>query len=1169
MPSVGQQQILGALVPDININKITLENSPTLEKRRGSDRISAHGSSLEFIEGYQAIADQEKNLRVTLNMSIKDQLDNGSIATWFTNQDIHQFLTVVVVQSIDPFTTKMLSASNNAIQLANFETGLNNNWEQPGGLKGKIVSMAMDAAGDPEFKDYKTKLEGNPDEIWSWMEKHITAKVLSFAQIVKQNEILDLMDKQYGAENTKSFDVPFNLEFKIKGTPKHLAYFAVTMFDLAAIQEKFGIHFDDPFFIDMMTGNTVGELVIDGSRVVSQSYIYRTVDGTLYTGPVEHLGGDWWPVGSTPESREQTEPLIRDVYPHSKIQDFRVLERLKDTKFAFASNQANLLDSIGKYTTPHSEKASLNFKKTYFSGGGLSVTTNQNVSLTFAMSWGNIIRDNARFAKLFNATAEGGLNDLISEVKIVNLTLKRRRVTNTHRGLNSLGTPTNLRNIFNESEQVPVVIATGYDVDGKLKQAPSSAGMVKESKIETFFSLLESEQKWRHIRHFEAVDLTMRDVTDGHYQYGVEIEIKDNTHKKIFDMLNELKVYKASFDEYAMAASVPTAGNNKNESSITTKSGYGLSASKTLEKRTVGAFDQTRNRFTDKFINEQNKKYTTQPGVHIKPWEMTPWAYFTFLSIISGGTDLDISQNTMEQLVKSIAPETGTPQGIGFFQKILDDLVAKVSSYINSQMAISSNRNGTTKASMPLTPSKRTFIVSHWFGETWDSNLPPESYDYLSAGTLEPDDPTVGLKNIQLDKYENICNAETLKHWNTLGELLEITKDGKSYNTGDNLEHTKWTYLTPSNVDLGDNGGCFQVDPFNSEKNSMMKSAIAKLNQTKQSPFLPIAPFLNIKEQLGTMDAKLKAKELAVGKQSAANLLITKINVADILSTVTNLTVHTVNVFDPLKDKSILLEGPKSDRMNDPWVDATKNLGDAYDFVDPINPVTKSKESNQGPMVDEQDTVILLEELASDILDLSDYGLKQGPTGVKNEEILNKKFRFYDHSFYNLNKESNAIEKRVKDIVPRTSMIPPTDGNMPPHIQEKFINMPNQIKSLFVGSLKPEVVKNDMFANNGAYFNNPINHASIIFNYKMIRKVEVLSGYELDESGTPMLKKPLWIPLDDTVIERMSGKDILCRHIKYTDVELGIETPNSMKLPVYNRYFSISIPPKTLNPASL
>jgi len=1170
MPAIGQQQILGALVPDISIDKITLESAPTVQKRRRSDRISAHvqenkvdGTSLEFIEGYQNIhADPEKNLTVTLSMSIKDRLDNGSITTWFNNQNIHEFLHVTVVQSIDPFTSKLLSASNNAIQIANFSSGQDQGWEQPGGMKEKIMSMLIDISGDPEFKDFQNKfgidasLNGAQSEaVFEWMNSFMTTKGMTFSQIAAQNDIGDLMDSQYSDENTNSFDVPFQLQFELQGTPQHLSYFAVVAFSPSAIQNKYGVHMDDPFFIDMMTGNTVGELVINGSRVIDQSYIYRMIDGTIYTGPVEHINDSWWWVGANTATDE---PLTRDLYPHSKVQDFRVLERLKDMRFAFTEAQANLMDSVGKYKTPHSEKISWDLQKIYFSNFAITTTPNHNLKFAFSMDYGSLVRDNTKFSKLFKIPKSGWtadtLKELMSAVEIANMTILRRRVSNEYQGLNALGSPADLRNIFNEAEQVPVVIASGRDVSGKLEEVPSPIGLIKESKIQT-----AGDTPLHAIRHFEAADNTMSTVTDGHYQYGVELEIKDNTHKKIANLLQDLLVHKAEFDKYALAASVPTTGTKGSDaSSVTTRSGYGLSASQTLEKRTLGVFDPVRNRFTDKFIKEQEALYKT-PTVFIsdKPWEMAPFAYFVFLSLISGGTDLDISGNTIEQLVKSIAPDTGTPQGISLFQKLMDDLVSKVEGYIKSQMAESSNKTGATKAAMPLAPSHRTFKIAHWFGETWDSNLPKVGYDYLSEGTIDVTDPTQGLKNIPLNQYENVVNAETTKHWKSLGEQLEVTKGGKSINTGDNLDATKWEYLTPSNVDLGDNGGCFQTDPVSSEKNAMMKSAIQKLNQTKQSPFLPIMPFLDIKPILKSVGKRAETRETATGNHSAANLLMTKVNVADILANTVNLTVHVPDIIATGTGAKSLLEGITNRAADDPWVDATKNLGDAYDFVDPIDP---TKVRKQSPVIYEEDAIVLLEELVSDTLDLADVGLKNKPQAVVNKDILEKKFRFYDHSFYNLNNGFNAINKKVSEILTKGSVIPASDGGLPPQIQNEFIKMPNQIKSLFIGSLKPDVVNYDMSANNGAYFSNPINHATIIFNYKMIRKVEVLTGYKVDETGAPMLKQPIWTALGDAVLQKMKGKDILCRHTKYTDRSLGIEMPSSMKLPVYDRYFTISVP---------
>ena len=65
-------------------------------------------------------------------------------------------------------------------------------------------------------------------------------------------------------------------------------------------------------------------------------------------------------------------------------------------------------------------------------------------------------------------------------------------------------------------------------------------------------------------------------------------------------------------------------------------------------------------------------------------------------------------------------------------------------------------------------------------------------------------------------------------------------------------------------------------------------------------------------------------------------------------------------------------------------------------------------------------------------------------------------------------------------------------------------------------------------------------------------------GYQIDENGRPMLKRPIWRPLTHRSFQAAKGNDLLCRTVRYENRDLGIHDSPSMKMPVYNKYFIIS-----------
>jgi len=85
---------------------------------------------------------------------------------------------------------------------------------------------------------------------------------------------------------------------------------------------------------------------------------------------------------------------------------------------------------------------------------------------------------------------------------------------------------------------------------------------------------------------------------------------------------------------------------------------------------------------------------------------------------------------------------------------------------------------------------------------------------------------------------------------------------------------------------------------------------------------------------------------------------------------------------------------------------------------------------------------------------------------------------------------------------------------------------------------------------------SPHGKAVINLNYKTLRKVEVLMGYETDANGSPLLKKPKWAPLTEEAFAN-TEEDLLCRIVKYEDESFGVQEAAGLRLPVYNRYFII------------
>mgnify|MGYP006407433251 FL=1 len=111
--AVNQEQIVGSLIPDVYLKTITLETASTVIRETNPHIEHAR----ESVRVYKEPTDN--SLQVTLDLLLKEELDNNLIDSWFSDQNFQKYLRFTVIQSTDPFVTKIMSASNNAIQVAN------------------------------------------------------------------------------------------------------------------------------------------------------------------------------------------------------------------------------------------------------------------------------------------------------------------------------------------------------------------------------------------------------------------------------------------------------------------------------------------------------------------------------------------------------------------------------------------------------------------------------------------------------------------------------------------------------------------------------------------------------------------------------------------------------------------------------------------------------------------------------------------------------------------------------------------------------------------------------------------------------------------------------------------------------------------------------------------
>ena len=121
--------------------------------------------------------------------------------------------------------------------------------------------------------------------------------------------------------------------------------------------------------------------------------------------------------------------------------------------------------------------------------------------------------------------------------------------------------------------------------------------------------------------------------------------------------------------------------------------------------------------------------------------------------------------------------------------------------------------------------------------------------------------------------------------------------------------------------------------------------------------------------------------------------------------------------------------------------------------------------------------------------------------------------------------------------------------------------LPNQIKSLYAGqSNEGSVVKIDWNSLQKDIVNAYDNTGLFYFNYELIYKIDILSGFQSHN-----MYKPLFVPLNDANIEGYRGKTVLCRVSRYEELTNHV-LHSKMHLPLVNEYFFLEIDPPAVPP---
>ena len=570
----------------------------------------------------------------------------------------------------------------------------------------------------------------------------------------------------------------------------------------------------------------------------------------LYTG---------WMGGTSFINLRNTPLLIQKTVPNTKIQDFRVAKRIDKLNLSLSNLENVVLKLVDNNNRRNVIKGT---KFSYFTDIYLSRDKDNNCRFFFGIDLRKMVRENSIYSKLFSKNS-GWLQEAMMDVRILSMRIFRKRV----QGSSEMGEtpfyfsdghefdPTHklkkfnngvLRKIrtFEPALQAQGVISSqpktvSYDPSDELiieaiEMLPQNNGYALETVLEagdgvsaitkfgSFYAPSSSPQSpsASGIFYYTGTDAKMSEMSDGYYQYRIELEIQDDSARFLEDKQTELANLIKSFEQYFQAASKPGLNglldfsyDDPHTDEESNKGPLGADSQKSN-------FDPVANQFTQEFETEVNRA------------SLHPATFATnYVNILMIFIDLSPAEQRgiIDALDLYISPRDGNLQGCLLFLGLLRRLMSVMDQAIGVQMRgpLAANKSDTQAAADATgqtatifksniekqgAPNLKSFKMKYTFPSYYDGNLPSKTgFDFLGTG-LPRTNPImakvpagIGLRQVGSDIFKNtIVTKEIKKIFKDPQQNVALTslipKIPNGRDIGTSLQNTDFTYLTPATV---------------------------------------------------------------------------------------------------------------------------------------------------------------------------------------------------------------------------------------------------------------------------------------------------------------------------------------------------------------------------------
>ena len=933
------------------------------------------------------------------------------------------------------------------------------------------------------------------------------------SNMANQSELGALSLSDYA--NVTGADIPFNTSFTFSDATNlnYLCLFAASFVD-TNVDGNINIIAPE----DVLLGSLSTELIIKEGRLHTESTLFYTEPTAadpserLWIGQTHQMQDGRWMSGASHSNNSQY--LTTKKVFNSKIADFRGVSRLERLKLNFdkISGLENISKQVKERLRLFDEKR--NNSINYVSDVHYSKDENNNLKLFFSFDCLNAIKRNGLYSSFYTLPS-----DLMETCTLLSIQVIRRRV--------------NRENYFNKltGGDSPLRL---YDDKVDVVGTPTriQLGIAQENRVLSY----------------TIPDTEMNDIIVGKYEYGIEVEMLDNTKDKLVNILTDAQtglIYLTAELEAFLSQSL-----------------------------LKGNYDVATNRYTPKFLKIIKENYYAPDAqgnlVLTGPWTTAALKYISSLEMLfgQGVGGPTVSASLRSELLSIVDPLTSGPGGIQFFIKTLHNFITELKLVLGV-----SDRPNTSQLTADLTggsnfsTKRRIFQIRQFFDSAFDADdLVELGLDFLNVGTNATVRPN-NLKSLSYEAWFQVASVEAAK--------LNSTNISSST-----------TYLTPNFLYMP------QQEPLNVYDAYLVNSLQAGddiIGHDRRSPVSSSSAnstemkielaFSRLLESKITQNSPFNfSNTRAVIAQTPNNMSTQQILVAQVQSSIMNSNNCTVAMAEPTSPPPQMFVfdiAPMdlSSEAQDPTepLDASIPLSPDSTFIVGAGEVPDANSGSVsqnaqlpntvGSTANYEPTIMGASSLVSNYLIQTDFfnGRLGSPAPA---------FRSFTAGTYMTTLNTSITD--YQESIQQQQIIADAQPN---DISLNLVQSQGPGAAVVAGlatqatpSVAPQEAQFVQQAAAGKL--NPAKTAIMALRYGFIYKVQYLSAYASGQySAETLIKKPIWLDLNENVVRsaESGGKNLLCRLIKH---ETLLSEFKGLQIPIYNQYFIIGSSQEAQNPVS-